>query len=371
MTTCFVIGPIGNEFAPPESAARLSWESSLEIYERVIRAACEFLGIEAVRADQISISGDINEQIFRHLFEADLVIADLTGANANVMYELGLRHSLKRLTIQVADSATPLPFDVKAVRTILIERSQLGLVEARKRLVKAIETGLNGQIDMVAATRVWEALQSADSGDVTVVLGEPDPSEDEAPETQAGFFEIVMSLDDSFGTVTATLQRVSEVMSAMNEDTSLASSGLRAIPSTASNATRLAKIREFADMLKGHASEFDRVTLAYERDLSALDSHVSPLLRIVATNPTLLRNEGTTKFLEVISDLAITARQAFEGFGGFSASLQDLGAMSSMLRAPAKTIAQGVARLAETVTLIDDWDAAVRRIRDGQHQGIG
>lgn len=366
MTTCFVIGPIGNELAPLDSPERLAWESSLEIYERVIRAACDFLDIEAIRADQISIAGDINDQIFRHLYEADLVIADLTGANANVMYELGLRHSLNRLTIQVADRSTPLPFDVKAVRTILIERSPLGLVDARKRLVKAIETGLSGKTDMVAATRVWESLRTEQKGDLSVVLGQPSDEESQEVEdaNEAGYIELLLGLEESFGAVTRSLQAVGESMVAMNEDTSRSSARLAALPPSASAAARLGEIRNFADDLKGHATKLEDATDSYRADLDALDAQVTPLLRIMSANPALRDADGSGKFLDTISSLASSARQAFEGFGGFTSSVDSLGTLSSMLKAPSRSIARSISRLAETVTMIDDWDAAARRLRD-------
>jgi hypothetical protein len=61
------------------------------------------VGLNPIRAGHISDSGEITEQIFRHLRDDDVVIADLTGANANVMYELGLRHTINKLTIQVGE----------------------------------------------------------------------------------------------------------------------------------------------------------------------------------------------------------------------------------------------------------------------------
>ncbi|GAA1698854.1 hypothetical protein GCM10009808_15450 [Microbacterium sediminicola] len=366
MTTCFVIGPIGNELAPLDSPERLAWESALEIYDRVIQTACSFLDIEAVRADQISITGDINEQIFRHLFEADLVIADLSGANANVMYELGLRHSLNKLTIQVADAATPLPFDVKAVRTILIQRSQMGLVDARKKLVKAIEVGLSGASDMVAATRVWSALEGAAGADLDVILGEPDAvdgPEDLDEADGEGFVEIMVGLEGSFQKVTHSLEKIGSAMRDMNDDTSQATAEMNHQDKSLPSAARMGLIHKFAGTLKGHGEILDALTLTYEEDVRELDSRVSPLLRMLAGNEQLREMEGADRFLDMILGLAASARGASEGFSGFSSSLQFLGTMSSLLRSPSKLISRGVARIADSVTLIDDWDAAARRVK--------
>ncbi len=291
------------------------------------------------------------------------MIADLTGANANVMYELGLRHSLRKLTIQVADSSTPLPFDVKAVRTILIERSPLGLVEARKRLVLAIESGIEKGGDMVSATRVWEMLRSAPTGDVEVILGPVAEEEvDDLVEDEDGYIELVLGMTERFESVTQSLKSVAESIASMNEDTSNASHKLNLMPKDASPAQRLSAIREFADVLGNRAEELESRTSTYRSDLDDLDAQVTPLLRILATNPQLRNAQGTEDFLGTISVLAQSARTAFEGFGGFASSAKSLGAISSMLKAPSKSIVASISRLAETVTTIDDWDAAVGRI---------
>src|SRR5437899_1697100 len=106
---CFVIGPIGDRNAPPGSPDRQRYEDALEVFESVIRPACEMLGLDPVRADKIATPGEITEQVCRHLRDDDVVVADVTDANPNVMYELGLRHTRDLLTIQIGEEAR-LPF---------------------------------------------------------------------------------------------------------------------------------------------------------------------------------------------------------------------------------------------------------------------
>src|SRR3954466_7549025 len=120
---CFVIGPIGDRHAPFGSDSRQVYEDALEVLEKVIVPACAAAGIEAIRADQISAPGEITDQIFRHLRDDDVVIADVSGGNANVMYELGLRHTVNKLTIQIGEYGQ-VPFDIKNIRTILFSRSR-------------------------------------------------------------------------------------------------------------------------------------------------------------------------------------------------------------------------------------------------------
>ena len=91
--TCFIIGPIGNRHAAQGSDERTTFEEAIQVVEEVIEPACEAVGLVPVRADGLSRAGEITEQVFRRLRDDDVVIADLTGANANVMYELGLTWS--------------------------------------------------------------------------------------------------------------------------------------------------------------------------------------------------------------------------------------------------------------------------------------
>jgi len=50
---------------------------------------------------------------------ADLVVADLTGRNANVYYELGIAHALRKRAILLAQQASDIPFDLTAYRAII------------------------------------------------------------------------------------------------------------------------------------------------------------------------------------------------------------------------------------------------------------
>src|SRR4051794_24071560 len=152
--TCFVIGPIGNRHASHGSPEKETYEESLRVMEEVIQPACARVGLTPVRADGLARAGEITEQIFHRLREDDVVIADLTGANANVMYELGLRHTRDKLTVQIGEFGR-LPFDVNVIRTIQFSRSPVGLINARDELIQVLEAGLAGEFDPVTATRVW------------------------------------------------------------------------------------------------------------------------------------------------------------------------------------------------------------------------
>ena len=158
INTCFVIGPIGDRLAAFGSEGRVQYEQAIQVWDYVIYPACQALGIEPVRADRIAESGEITEQVCEHLRDDDLVIADVTGGNPTVMYELGMRHMKNKLTVQIGEKGR-LPFDITVIRTIQFNRTETGLVEARESLQRTIKADVERGPRPVTATRVWLGLE--------------------------------------------------------------------------------------------------------------------------------------------------------------------------------------------------------------------
>lgn len=89
-----------------------------EIYNFVIAPAVKAAGLDPYRADQDLTPGAITAKFLSELLNARVVIADLTGRNPNVFYELGIAHSFALPLISIADTASNLPFDAKDERII-------------------------------------------------------------------------------------------------------------------------------------------------------------------------------------------------------------------------------------------------------------
>jgi hypothetical protein len=134
--TCFVIAPIGEENSEIRKRAD-------QIFKHVITPAAVECGYDSLRADHISEPGMITHQVIQFIMDAPLVVADLSGRNPNVFYELALRHALRKPLVQIINSGEQIPFDVAGTRTIPIDRHDLDSVEAAKedivRQIKAIE----------------------------------------------------------------------------------------------------------------------------------------------------------------------------------------------------------------------------------------
>ncbi len=129
---CFVVAPIGEE----ESEVR---KRSDQILKHVIEPSATECGYKTIRADKIDKPGVITSQVIQHVVEDPLIIADLTGHNPNVFYELAIRHALRKPFIQMIQKGEKIPFDVFGMRTIYIDHRNLDSVgEAKNEIVNQI-----------------------------------------------------------------------------------------------------------------------------------------------------------------------------------------------------------------------------------------
>jgi hypothetical protein len=125
---CFVIAPIGDD----DSDAR---KHSNQVLKYIIAPAVEPLGYRPLRADQISKPGLIGQDIIQHLADDPLVVADLTGHNANVFYELAIRHVARTPIVLLIHRGERVPFDVSHARTIFFDLRDPDSVKAASESV--------------------------------------------------------------------------------------------------------------------------------------------------------------------------------------------------------------------------------------------
>src|SRR5206468_1880150 len=147
---CFVDMPFGQK---PDLKSGVVVDFD-QIYNEAIKPAIEESGLEALRGDEERTGGIIHGAMFARLLLAEFVVADLTLANANVFYELGIRHTAKPFTtVPIFANISPIPFDVAPVRAVsyqleegkLTERSAQQLkIELAKRLRAAIDDVADG-----------------------------------------------------------------------------------------------------------------------------------------------------------------------------------------------------------------------------------
>src|SRR5262245_30013245 len=112
---CFVLMPFGRK--PAASGSMVDFDA---VYADLIAPGIEAAGMEPLRADQELTGGIIHKPMFERLILCEFAVADLTTANANVFYELGLRHAVRPSStlLLFAEGTGQLPFDVALLRAL-------------------------------------------------------------------------------------------------------------------------------------------------------------------------------------------------------------------------------------------------------------
>jgi hypothetical protein len=113
-------------------------ERLFHIYHKVVKPVLESEGFYCQRGDEITDIGAVIQQINNAISKADLVLCDLTFENPNVFYELGFAHASNKATVLISQDAANIPFDVRHMRIIPYEDSNIGLLDLRENLIKTI-----------------------------------------------------------------------------------------------------------------------------------------------------------------------------------------------------------------------------------------
>lgn len=352
----FVIGPIGERDEPHGSARRVIYEEAVQVLEEVIEPACGVLGLETLRADQIARSGEIPEQIFRQIRDAHVVIADLTGANPNVMYELGLRHTTGKLTVQLGERGR-LPFDISAIRTIMFKRTEAGLVEARRLLIQALAVGLELGGDPVAATRVWfeQALMSS----TEVAEGETAIEDDDGDEL--GFLEKLADTEDgvqALGQVLTTATSILEEVSRIFHDGADRLNVLEGEHGTSS--AKLAIANRVAALLEDPAARLRIASGEYAQSVARIEPGIVYLLTRLANEPEQLAE--VPEFPSQMRVLVDAAASSIEGTLKFKSMMDNTGNATRSLRQVGKRISSTLNSLANSSKHIAGWGTLIDRI---------
>jgi hypothetical protein len=325
----------------------------------VIEPACEAVGLQAVRADSLTRAGEITEQIFRRLRDDDVVIADLTGANPNVMYELGLRHTQNKLTVQIGEYGQ-LPFDVNTIRTIQFSRSDHGLIQARDELLRVLQSGLADDFDPVTATRIWTEDETVDEGP-RPLPETPEPGAEPNDIEPEGFLDVLAAAEEAVETLTSALEEVSRLMGRVGvlaeeatvetQKSDTAGKGMRG---------RLQVLTRYASRLAGVVDDLEPAVDRYLSLYTSATKGMDVLVRGMENDPEELA--AGTEYGMILRRMAETSRATIASNAGFAESINDNTKISRVLRAPSGRLVRQLDRLTASTQQIDEIDRRLQRL---------
>ncbi len=196
MGSCFVIMGFGEKTdfqSNPQRVLNLNMT-----YANIIKPAVEETGHTCIRADEIIHSTVIDKPMYDNLLSADLVIADLSTANANAIYELGVRHALRpHRTIVMAENNFSFPFDLNHLSIVKYEHlgKDIGFSEVMrvKQILRTKITTLMGSPEVDSPVFLFiPSLQAPILLNLAAEAALP-PALSSAPTDKKSFAELLVS----------------------------------------------------------------------------------------------------------------------------------------------------------------------------------
>lgn len=140
--TCFIITPIGDDGTPTR-------RETDGLIDRVLWPVLENSGFTDIKVShRMDNSGSITNQIIQRIYNDDLVVANLTGLNPNVMYELAIRHHVLKPVVHLCEKSTRLPFDIAQERTIFYINDFQGSIDLEKEFQAKVDSAMtDGKTD--------------------------------------------------------------------------------------------------------------------------------------------------------------------------------------------------------------------------------
>ena len=247
MSSAFVLMPFAEDF--------------VGVYAEFIKPVLKDAGFSTVdRANDIESQQNILRDILDKIDKSDLIIADLTSANPNVFYELGIAHALRKPVILVTQSIEEVPFDLKPYRLLEYSTNFVKIEKAKDQLLKYAKGFLKG--DMPFGSPVTDFRQEG-----------PGPSRgleavpyNTSQKDERGFLDHLIDINSGYNRIANVVQGVSRDMGVLNQAIVAATQKNKLVAAnlSASSPTAVRKIyRQLAERISQFKNRLNKANAEY------------------------------------------------------------------------------------------------------------
>lgn len=335
------------------------------IYEDLVKTTLEAAGCEVKRADDLINQQSILKDIVCNIVRADLVIADLTTLNANVLYELGIAHTMQKPTVMIVQgSIKEVPFDLRPYRVIPysehykhVEKFRKTLLEITNNLRDGSSSFGNPVSDFAHNIPLYERATSE----------HPKPNkqsklaETHEPEEEPGMWDFIVEVENSLEEITKYTEKMANISISFAgkvnahslEITSIKESSMPGSSSRIHNKLKAVArdITEYAEKIEGELPGFQDSWCRFEQNSTKLLSGI-----VIANTED---KEGLTK-LKGATEVLLNA------VGGSIASQCQLKEVASGLKGLSRDINRAIWRYLKTqdalITELTKGEACTKRI---------
>ena len=266
-----------------------------DVYEYLIRAPLERAGYITRRADDLLNQRSILEDIVKSIADADLVVADLTSTNANVYYELGLAHALKKPVVLLAQDIGEVPFDLRPYRIIQYSTHFSKINEALLRFENLLREIHEGTLRFGSPFTDYES-RTLDNDEV----GNEKTRDNRSTETVdelLGFLDYQVMFEGSASEITAVMVELSDRTGRLAPEINSAAEQLSTSNSLPARA-KLHVAQRLGAILDSHASWMKSANEKFRTALGQLDESLSEILDHISDNGS--GNDDAESFVQTL-----------------------------------------------------------------------
>lgn len=179
-------------------------EELSDVYKYLIADSLKDAGYDVRRADDILSQNNILRDIIKGITYSDLIIADLTGANPNVYYELGIAHALNKKVILLTQDIDELPFDLRSYRVITYSIHFAKMNQAKEELLKIASETIKGNLPFGNPVKDFHQTSNTSIEEIGYNTSASE-SEDDG---DYGFLDYQVKLEDGFTELSAIITGV-------------------------------------------------------------------------------------------------------------------------------------------------------------------
>lgn len=263
-------------------------EDFLALYDHLKEMFKE--SFDFTNAGDLDNQQNIMKDIVCGIHQADVIIADLTGLNANVFYELGLSHAMNKKVIIITQNIGDLPFDIRSYRANEYSLQFNKLPKLIDELKKLLDGAINDDIkygnpvsDYIPNFYKYESGISTTNNMEIGVNEDTDNPNTNCEDEEDGFLDYLTNIDENSKKLTSEFTSIANEINIMNTSINSASSELNRVKSKSGNidanfarnvCRKLSNpVSEFSEKLKSHVNEISEYWNVVENCyLSLLDN---------------------------------------------------------------------------------------------------
>ena len=334
-----------------------------EVYLHIIKPSLEEAGFSVIRADEILNQRSILEDVIAGIVGSDLLVAELTGGNPNVYYELGVAHALEKPTIHLTQSVKEAPFDINHYRIIEYTTSLSGATKARESLLAYARGFLEGKVSFSNPVRDFRGDSQARTGAPEVTEGHGKTAIDPAEPDETGVYDWMVEIEIGYLSLTKIVEGISANTQEMIQNLSNATQRIELLSSNPNNSSPRAyqsALRRLADDISPWNDQMETDNPEFRELVSTTYDHLERVLSQALEQSEHVEQE----LIDMVLAQGELRGMVLEGKAGFVGMLNSVEQFPSLERHFNRQRERMARELRTFLESIDLLDASILRILD-------